>query len=90
MPVVVPEQRLSGAARVPFVRFCVLDTAATMAEGPRRKIAERVRREDRSSEGTTAGIVTPVKLTPYLLLPIFLEIGMPRKVDYRGYGNGHF
>ena len=29
---VVVTERLSGAARVPFVRFCVLDTAATMAE----------------------------------------------------------
>ena len=58
MPAAVPEQRLSGAARVPFERFCILDTAAIMAEGPRYKIAERVRRGDRSSEGTAAGIVT--------------------------------
>ena len=48
------EQRLSGAARVPFGRFLVLDTAASMAEGPRPKIAERVRCGDRSSEDPMA------------------------------------
>ena len=68
MPAAVPEQRLSGAAHgmftsaltlAPFVRNWVLDTAASMAEGPRPNFAERVRRGDRSSEGTAAGIVTP-------------------------------
>ena len=59
MPAVVPEQRLSGAAREPFERFWILDTAAIMAEGTKSEIAERVCRGDRSSEGATAGIVTP-------------------------------
>ncbi len=51
--VVVPESDLSRAAWAPFVQFWVLDTAATMAEGPRPKIAERVRCGDQEREGIT-------------------------------------
>ena len=76
MPAVVPEQRLSGAARVPFERFWVLDTAASMAEGPKFKIAERVRRGDGSSEGTAAGIVTPVKVNGFTLLELLIAVGL--------------
>ena len=58
MPVVVPEQRLSRAARVPFGTRSGAETAASIAEGPRHEDPERVRCEDRSSEGITAGMAT--------------------------------
>ena len=46
-----PEQRLAGSARVPFERMRGGETAAVIAEGPRAKIAKRVRAKVGAAKG---------------------------------------